>query len=65
MPASNSMAWPLGAVALDGTVNARIETPGANKKGFVQTFTGHIQGDRANGTYSSPRCTAPVMMHAG
>lgn len=54
-----------GAVALDGTVNARVETPGIDKKGFVQTFTGRVQGDQASGTYSSPRCMAPVTLHAG
>ena len=54
-----------GAIALDGAVNARVETPGVNKKGFVQTFTGRVQGDQASGTYSSPRCTAPVTLHAG
>jgi hypothetical protein len=54
-----------GTVALDGAVNARVETPGVDKKGFVQTFTGRIQGDQASGTYSSPRCKAPVTLRAG
>lgn len=54
-----------GVVALDGAVTARVETPGLDKKGFVQTFAGHVRGDQASGTYSSPRCTAPVTLHAG
>ena len=54
-----------GAIALDGAVSARVETPGLDKKGFIQTFTGRVQGDQASGTYSSPRCTAPVTLRAG
>lgn len=55
-----------GAVARDGAVTARLETQGAAKKGFAQTFTGQIRRDDATGTYASPRCTAaPVTMHAG
>jgi hypothetical protein len=54
-----------GTIALDGAVTARVETPGLDKKGFVQTFTGRVQGDQASGTYASPRCTAEVTLHAG
>ena len=54
-----------GTITLDGQVSTRVETPGVNKKGFVQTFTGQVKGGDASGTYTSPRCTAPVTMHAG
>jgi hypothetical protein len=54
-----------GTVTPDGQVSASIQTPGADKKGFTQTFTGTIRGDAATGTYASPRCAAaPVTMHA-
>ena len=53
-----------GTATPDGQVSTRAETPGMNKKGFVQTFTGQIKGDEVTGTYASPRCTAPVTMHA-
>ncbi len=54
-----------GTMTTDGQVSTRVETPGMDKKGFVQTFTGQVKSDDASGTYKSPRCTAPVTMHAG
>jgi hypothetical protein len=54
-----------GIATPGGQVSTRLETPGMDKKGFVQTFVGQIKGDDATGTYTSPRCTAPVTMHAG
>lgn len=54
-----------GTVTKDGKVATSLRTPGMNKTGFVQTFTGEIHGAAASGTYSSPRCTAPVTLHAG
>jgi len=55
-----------GTVTPDGAVSARLETRGADKKGFAQAFTGQIRGDEATGTYASPRCAAAaVTMHAG
>lgn len=54
-----------GTATPAGQVSTRLETPGMDKKGFVQTFSGQIKGDDATGTYASPRCTAPVTMHAG
>ena len=53
-----------GTMATDGTFTTRLQTPGADKKGFVQTFTGQVRGDDASGTYTSPRCTAPVTLRA-
>lgn len=55
-----------GTVAPDGQVSTRLETRGADKKGFVQTFEGQVHGNTAAGTYTSPRCTAaPVTMREG
>lgn len=54
-----------GSVGPDGTVTARLQTQGADKKGFAQSFTGKIQGDTVSGTYGSPRCTAPVTLRTG
>jgi hypothetical protein len=55
-----------GTVTPDGQVSTSVETRGADKKGFVQTFTGTIRGDAATGTYASPRCaSAPVTLRAG
>ena len=53
-----------GTMSVDGHVSTRLELPGMDKKGFVQTFSGQVQGDAATGTYTSPRCPgAPVTMH--
>jgi len=55
-----------GTVTRDGQVSTRVQTSGADKKGYVQTFTGQVRGKDATGTYSSPRCAgAPVTMHEG
>jgi hypothetical protein len=55
-----------GTVTPDGQVSARLETRGADKKPFVQSFNGRVRGDTATGTYASPRCTAaPVTLHTG
>ncbi len=54
-----------GTATPEGQVSTRVETPGVEKKGFIQTFIGQIKGDEVTGTYTSPRCTAPVTMHAG
>lgn len=55
-----------GTATPGGQVAARVETQGADKKPFVQTFTGQVQGDSATGTYTSPRCTAaPVTLRTG
>ena len=51
-----------GTATPDGAVATRLETPGIDKKPFVQTFTGQTTPTAATGTYTTPRCTAPVTL---
>lgn len=51
-----------GAVSPEGAISTTLTTPGIDKHPYTQSFTGHLTPTGAIGTYTTPRCTAPVTL---
>ena len=53
-----------GMLAADGTIRAAIVTNGMDHTPYRQTFIGSLIGDKATGSYTTPRCRYVVTLTA-
>ncbi|MCW3476543.1 hypothetical protein [Limobrevibacterium gyesilva] len=55
VPNDGALVVP-GDVAPDGTLSGGLELLGADRKPFPLALQGHVDADRAEGSYTTPRC---------